>query len=147
MDLRKPIEFLHALMHRFGGSASPVPANQPEHTAAVPEGLRRKRSTTSGTAPRVKRSPVERVLVGRFAFGEPPMFREQPRSGSSFDGAVRSCNCGKYDRRCFCFGYLVCAPGAEFFNAESCILRYVDGVVEVAARLDIVLGIRLIDGS
>ena len=35
----------------------------------------------------------------------------------------------------------------EFFSAESCILRYADGVVEVAARLDLFLGIRLIDGS
>ena len=35
----------------------------------------------------------------------------------------------------------------EFFSAELCILRYVDGVVGVAARLDLFLGIRLIDGS
>jgi uncharacterized membrane protein len=42
---------------------------------------------------------------------------------------------------------LFCASAAEFFTAESWNLRYVDGVVGVAARLDIVLGIRLIDGS
>ena len=67
--------------------------------------------------------------------------REQPYSGA------RSCNCGKYDRRCFYFGYRVCAPAPRIFQRLIVHLRYVDGVVRVAARLDLFLGIRLIDGS
>ena len=67
--------------------------------------------------------------------------REQAYSGA------RSCNCGKYDRRCFYFGYRVCAPAPRIFQRLIVHLRYVDGVVRVAARLDLFLGIRLIDGS
>jgi hypothetical protein len=135
VDLRKPIEFLHPLATDkqrphllYVGAMNPivwieehlsVSANHAEHTFAGEEGPR-------GSA--AHRAPQGAALPGH-------------------GGAASSCNCEKYDRRCFYFGYLVCAPARAFFGTESCILQYVAAVVRVAARLDIALEIRLIDAS
>jgi hypothetical protein len=143
MDWRKPIEFLHALTTDkqrphllYVGAMDPIVdrsfcvGESPEHTFAAQEGLRRAQARPRPSQNSRQCSGVRRAL-------------RIPGGG----GAVRSRNCGNYDRRCFILATLFCASAAEFFTAESWNLRYVDVVVGVAARLDIVLGIRLIDGS